>query len=67
MFGFGMPELMVIGVVLLVVFGPGKLPQLGASMGKAIKGFRDGAEGADLKQVKEPVAETNRKAEEFRV
>lgn len=51
MFGFGMPELVVIGAVLLVVFGPGKLPQLGASMGKAIKGFRDGAEGQDLKQV----------------
>lgn len=51
MFGFGIPELVVIGVVLLVIFGPGKLPQLGASMGKAIKGFRDGAAGADQKQV----------------
>lgn len=49
MFGFGMPELVVIGVILLVIFGPGKLPQLGASMGKAIKGFRDGAEGKDQK------------------
>lgn len=50
MFGFGMPELMVIGVVLLVVFGPGKLPQLGASLGKAIKGFKEGAEGTDSKR-----------------
>lgn len=63
MFGFGMPELVVIGAVLLVIFGPGKLPQLGASMGKAIKGFRDGAEGQDLKQVKENSPNEQRKEE----
>lgn len=40
MFGFGMPELVLILVICLVVFGPGKLPQLGASLGGAIKGFR---------------------------
>lgn len=40
MFGFGMPELVVIGVILLVIFGPGKLPQLGASLGGAIRNFK---------------------------
>lgn len=40
MFGFGMPELIVIGGVLLLVFGPSKLPQLGASLGGAIRSFR---------------------------
>lgn len=40
MFGFGMPELIIIGVILLVIFGPGKLPQLGASLGGAIKSFK---------------------------
>ena len=40
MFGFGMPELILILVICLVVIGPGKLPQLGASLGSAIKGFR---------------------------
>lgn len=63
MFGFGMPELVVIGAVLLVVFGPGKLPQLGASMGKAIKGFRDGAEGADQKQMNDLSAKQGQKEE----
>lgn len=40
MFGFGMPELIVVLVILLVVFGPGKLPQLGASLGGAIRNFK---------------------------
>lgn len=44
MFGFGMPELIVILVILLVIFGPGKLPQLGSSLGGAIRSFRKAAE-----------------------
>ena len=44
MFGFGMPELVVILVIMLVIFGPGKLPQLGASLGGAIRSFKKAAE-----------------------
>ena len=44
MFGFGVPELVVIFVILLVIFGPGKLPQLGASLGGAIKSFKNASE-----------------------
>ena len=44
MFGFGMPELLVIGGVLLVIFGPSKLPQLGSSLGGALKSFRKATE-----------------------
>lgn len=40
MFGLGMPELIVILVIALVIFGAGKLPQVGEGLGKAIRGFR---------------------------
>ena len=40
MFGLGMPELIVILVILLLIFGVGKLPQLGEGLGRAIRGFR---------------------------
>jgi sec-independent protein translocase protein TatA len=38
--GIGMPELIVILVIALIFFGPGKLPELGSMIGKAIKGFK---------------------------
>jgi sec-independent protein translocase protein TatA len=44
MFGFGIPELILILVVLLLVFGPGKLPQLGSALGETIRSFRKGAQ-----------------------
>lgn len=44
MFGFGVPELLIILVILLVIFGPGKLPQLGASLGGAIRNFKKASE-----------------------
>jgi len=40
MFGFGWMELLLVLVIVLVVFGAGKLPQLGEGLGKAIKGFK---------------------------
>ena len=40
MFDVGIPELVLILVVALVVFGPGKLPEVGASIGKAMREFR---------------------------
>jgi sec-independent protein translocase protein TatA len=38
-------ELIIILVIVLVIFGAGKLPQAGVSLGKAIKGFQDAIKG----------------------
>ena len=40
MFGIGMPELLVILVIVLLIFGAGKLPEIGEGLGRAIRGFR---------------------------
>ncbi|AFZ02433.1 TatA/E family twin arginine-targeting protein translocase [Calothrix sp. PCC 6303] len=40
-FGIGLPEMGLIMVVALLVFGPKKLPEIGRSMGKAIRGFQE--------------------------
>lgn len=40
MFGLGMPELIVVLVIVVVIFGATRLPQLGEGLGKAIKGFK---------------------------
>ena len=41
MFGLGLPEVIVISVVALAIFGAKKIPELGSSLGKTIKGFRE--------------------------
>ncbi len=56
MFGFGMPELIIIMVILLLVVGPGKLPQLGASLGGAIKSFKR-ASDEDPREISEKKSE----------
>lgn len=45
MFDVGVPELVLILVVALVVFGPGKLPEIGAGLGKTIREFRKATQG----------------------
>ncbi len=55
LFGLGMPELIIILVVILIIFGPKNLPKLGASLGKAVKGVREGVDSvnSELDAVKE--------------
>ena len=43
MYSIGVPELIIILVIALVVFGPGKLPDIGKAVGKSIREFRSAA------------------------
>lgn len=47
MFGFGLPQIMVLLVIGLVVFGAGRLPEIGNALGKGIRNFKKAAEGKD--------------------
>ena len=47
MFGFGMQELLVILAIVLLIFGPKRLKNIGADLGNAIKGFRSAVADED--------------------
>jgi len=46
-FGIGPMELGLVALVVLILFGPKRLPQLGKSIGKTVKAIRDGVDGKD--------------------
>jgi sec-independent protein translocase protein TatA len=52
-FGLGWMELLLILIIVLVIFGAGKLPQLGEGIGKAVKGFKKSIE-PEPQQIAEP-------------
>ncbi len=47
MFGLGMPELIIILVIIVIIFGAGKLPEIGAGIGKGIRNFKDATKNDD--------------------
>ncbi len=65
-FGIGLPEMGLIMIVALLVFGPKKLPEIGRSMGKAMKGFQDATKEFETEFKKEADAIEKSVAEPMR-
>ncbi len=57
MFGIGMPELIIILVIILSIFGAGKLPEIGAGMGKAIRNFKGASDEEEKKEAEKKIEE----------
>jgi len=51
MFGLGMPELIIILVIIVIIFGAGKLPEIGSGIGKGIRNFKDATKDEDKTKV----------------
>jgi sec-independent protein translocase protein TatA len=56
MFGLGWPEVAIIAVVAIVIFGPKKIPELGNALGKTLRGFKE--------ELKTPSVDANSEQEE---
>lgn len=52
MFGLGMPELLVILLIALLIFGAAKLPQIGRALGKTIGEFKKGMKESETEETK---------------
>ncbi len=59
MFGIGMPELIIILVIILIIFGAGKLPEIGAGMGKAIRNFKTATKDTEKEKLEDKDKETD--------
>lgn len=63
MFGIGMPELLVLLVIIMIIFGAGKLPEIGTGLGKAIRGFKKGMSEPDEIDVTPQKSKEEKRAE----
>ncbi|WP_319421171.1 twin-arginine translocase TatA/TatE family subunit [Pleurocapsa sp. FMAR1] len=53
MFGLGVPEVAVIGLVAILIFGPKKIPEIGSALGKTIRGFKEEMDNPQLEEGEE--------------
>lgn len=51
MMGIGFPELMIILVIIMIIFGAGKLPEIGSAFGRSIKNFKSSMKEAQEEEV----------------
>lgn len=61
MFGIGIPELLLILVIGLIFFGPGKLPEIGTALGKSMREFRQAVSGSQADTSSDPAQRENQK------
>ena len=61
-FGIGLPEIAVIGALALLVFGPKRLPELGKTLGKTLKGFQTASSEFE-REISKAMAEPESKIE----
>lgn len=68
MFNIGLPEILIIGAIALIVFGPNKLPELAKALGRAMREFKKAtdevkesfeAETRDLEEIKSAITDEN--------
>ena len=53
MMGLGFPELMIILVIIMIIFGAGKLPEIGSAFGRSIKNFKTSMKDAEQEELPE--------------
>jgi sec-independent protein translocase protein TatA len=64
MFGLGMPELIIIMIVVILIFGAGRISEIGGAIGKGIKNFKKSVNEPPEIDVTPPKDEKEKKKEE---
>lgn len=63
MFGLGTQEILIIALIILLLFGGKKIPELMKGLGKGVKSFKDGMNDTDEHSEKQPTSEKQEKDE----